>query len=389
VSPRRRLTGIRPRHRSTCATVSGGQCDCRPAWEASVGSGRAGKVRRTFESQAAAKSWRADALTKLNRGQLSSGRSRRVREAAAAMIDGMREGAVRTRSGDPYKPSAIRSYDESLRLHVLPPIGAMRVSQVKRQDIQAIVDQLHADGKSPSTIRNAIVPVRVIFRRSIRGGEVSVNPCASLDLPAVRGRREHIPSPGEAAALLAALPQPERGLWATALYAGLRRGELRALRWQDVDLKAGVIHVRQAMDSRGTIIAPKSAAGTRTVPMAKVLRGYLKAHRLQNGSSQYVFGAGPRPFHPGSAAKRARKAWTTAELTPIGLHNARHAAASVLIAAGVNVKALSTYMGHSSITITLDLYGHLFPGNEDEAAQLIDAYLQRSGGAPGRARRRR
>jgi integrase len=76
-------------------------------------------------------------------------------------------------------------------------------------------------------------------------------------------------------------------------------------------------------------------------------------------------------------------------LKPIGLHDARHAAASVLIAAGVNVKALSTYMGHSSITITLDLYGHLFPGNEDEAAQLIDAYLQRSASASGRARRRR
>jgi integrase len=334
-------------------------------------------VRRTFESQAAAKAWRADALTKLNRGQLSSGRSPKVREAAAAMIDGMREGTVRTRSGDPYKPSAIRSYDESLQLHVLPSIGAMRVSQVKRQDVQAIVDQLHADAKSPSTIRNAIVPVRVIFRRAIRCGELSVTPCANLDLPAVRGRREYIPSPVEAAALLAALPRQERGLWATALYAGLRRGELRALRWEDVDLKAGVIQVRQAMDSRGTVIAPKSAAGTRTVPMAQVLRGYLTAHRLQNGGSRYVFGAGSRPFHPGSAAKRARKAWTAAELAPIGLHDARHAAASVLIAAGVNVKALSTYMGHSSITITLDLYGHLFPGNEDEAAELVDAYLKK------------
>ncbi len=74
-----------------------------------------------------------------------------------------------------------------------------------------------------------------------------------------------------------------------------------------------------------------------------------------------------------------------AKLNPIGLHDARHAAASVLIAAGVNVKALSTYMGHSSITITLDLYGHLFPGNEEEAAELIDAYLERM--AIGGARR--
>jgi integrase len=74
-------------------------------------------------------------------------------------------------------------------------------------------------------------------------------------------------------------------------------------------------------------------------------------------------------------------------LAPIGLHDARHAAASVLIAAGVNVKALSTYVGHSSITITLDLYGHLFPGNEDEAAELVDAYLKKL--VPPETRRRR
>lgn len=351
-----------------------------------MGSGQAGKIRRTFDSQAAAKAWRADALIRLSRGQLSTGRSRTVREAATALIDGMREGTVRTRSGDPYKPSAIRSYDETLRLHVLPAIGAIRLPRIQRDHIQAIVDDLHSGGKSPSTIRNAIVPVRVIFRRAIRSGEVSTNPCTDLDLPAVRGRRKHIPSPAEAAALLTALPREDRGLWATALYAGLRRGELRALRWEDIDLKAGVIHVRQAMDSRGAIIAPKSAAGTRTVPMAKVLRGYLKQHRLQAGASQYVFGSGSHPFHPGAVAMRARKAWTTAKLTPIGLHDARHTAASVLIAAGVNVKALSTYMGHSSITITLDLYGHLFPGNEDEAAELVDAYLERM--APGKTHRR-
>jgi integrase len=93
-----------------------------------------------------------------------------------------------------------------------------------------------------------------------------------------------------------------------------------------------------------------------------------------------VFGrGGGRPFAPRSVTGRAKAAWAAADLPlePIGLHDARHAAASVLIAAGVNVKALSSYLGHSSITITLDRYGYLFPGNEDEAAELIDAYLER------------
>jgi integrase len=108
-----------------------------------------------------------------------------------------------------------------------------------------------------------------------------------------------------------------------------------------------------------------------------VLRTHLAAHGLKNRSSRYVFGAGDRPFGPSSVAARARNAWSQAGLEPIGLHDARHAAASILIAAGVNVKALSTYMGHAGITITLDRYGHLFPGNEEEAAGLIDAYLER------------
>jgi hypothetical protein len=92
-------------------------------------------------------------------------------------------------------------------------------------------------------------------------------------------------------------------------------------------------------------------------------------------------GSGNRPFNPTGAAKRANDAWTVAQLEPIGLHDARHAAASILIAAGVNAKALSVYMGHASPTITLDRYGHLFPGNEEEAAALIDSYLDRIGGA--------
>ena len=187
----------------------------------------------------------------------------------------------------------------------------------------------------------------MIYRRAIRNGEVTVNPCSNLDLPAVRGRRERIPSPQEAVALLAALPESDRALWATALYArALRRGELLALQWDDVDLAKGVIRVRRAMDARGSIISPKSAAGIRAVPVAKVLRAYLAAHRLRNSSAHYVFGSGDRPFVPTAVSKRAEKAWTAADLTPIGLHDARHAAASLLIAAGVNVKALATYMGH-------------------------------------------
>ena len=91
-----------------------------------------------------------------------------------------------------------------------------------------------------------------------------------------------------------------------------------------------------------------------------------------------VFGTSyTQPFTPSNVRKRANAAWTRAGLAPIGLHECRHTFASLMIAAGVNAKALSTYMGHSSVTITLDRYGHLLPGNESEAADLLDAYLAR------------
>src|SRR6185437_6463832 len=85
-----------------------------------------------------------------------------------------------------------------------------------------------------------------------------------------------------------------------------------------------------------------------------------------------------RPFNPTPLAKRAERSWNAVGLRRITLHECRHTFASLMIAAGVNAKALSTYMGHANISITLDRYGHLMPGNEEEAADLLDAYLERS-----------
>jgi integrase len=112
------------------------------------------------------------------------------------------------------------------------------------------------------------------------------------------------------------------------------------------------------------------------VPIARVLRERLIAHRLRSGRADgLVFGNGRTPFDDGQVRRRSVRTWKAAGLDPIGLHECRHTFASLMIAAGVNAKALSTYMGHSSITITLDRYGHLMPGSEEQAAELLDAYL--------------
>jgi hypothetical protein len=161
-------------------------------------------------------------------------------------------------------------------------------------------------------------------------------------------------------------------LWGTAFYAGLRLGELRALRWKNVDLASGVIRVEEALDHKGETIAPKSRSGRRIVPIVGALRELLLDLKLESASN-YVFGKAEQPFSPSSVYLRARRAWRKAGLEGIGLHEARHTCASVMIAAGVNAKAITHYLGHSSIEVTFDRYGHLMPGNEAEAVALIDA----------------
>ncbi len=121
----------------------------------------------------------------------------------------------------------------------------------------------------------------------------------------------------------------------------------------------------------------------RKVPIASALREHLAAELLRTGrrDSQLVFGeTDSSPFSPQSLQRRADAAWKAAKLKRLTLHDCRHSFASLMIAAGVNAKALSSYCGHSSIQITYDRYGHLMPGNEAEAAGLLDTYLERSTG---------
>jgi integrase len=376
------LTGIEVRHAKACAARAGGKCNCRPTYQASVWSARDEKrLRRTFPTFAAARAWRAETQTAIRRGTMRAPAATTVREAAEDLVEGMRSGRVRTRSGEVYKPSAVRSYEGALRDRILPVLGGKKLADVQRRDVQRLADELLGTGLDPSTVRNALMPLRVIFRRSIEDGDLALNPTSHLRLPAVRGRRERIASPEEAQLLLAALPDRDRAIWATALYAGLRRGELMALRWENVDLAKGVIRVERAYDEASRVeVEPKSHAGRRTIPIVGALRDELVTHRAsQDRDGGLAFGpSADTPFQPSNLWRRAQVAWRRAGLRPIGLHEARHTFASVLIAAGVNAKAITTYMGHASIQTTYDLYGKLMPGSEAEAAALVDAYLARA-----------
>jgi integrase len=166
--------GIRVRHGKLCASRSGGACRCRPTYQANVWSAREGKrLFKTFATLAEAKAWRTDAQVALRRGTMRAGSSGTLSEGAEAWLAGVKSGAIRNRSGHPYKPSAIRGYETALVMRVLPRLGGLRFSEVRRVDLQDFADRLCADGLDPSTVRNMLMPLRAIFRRAVARGEVA------------------------------------------------------------------------------------------------------------------------------------------------------------------------------------------------------------------------
>ena len=370
--------GITARHARACAAVDGDGCNCTPTFKAQVWDAGAGKrITRTFSTITAARQWRQDAASSIRAGTLTADRGPTLEQAAQGWLAAARAGIARNRSGDPYKPSAVRGYEQNLRKRVLPELGDERLREITLPQLQRFVDRLAADGLAAATITATITPLRAIYRRARQLGEVHASPTSGLSVPAVNRRQTRFAAADQLEAMLGELDSAkDRALWATALYAGLRRGELMGLHREEIDLATGVIRVERGWDQCEGEVAPKSKQGRRKVPIPAILRDRLVEYLMDGPEFGRIF-VGTR-----DAYERGRAAAERANVEPPTLHECRHGYASLMIAAGVNVKALSTFMGHANIRITLDQYGHLLPGAEDEAAGLLDAFLARQLGGP-------
>ena len=231
-----------------------------PTYQAFFPTGqRGGKRFKTFATAAAAKTWRAQqiGIGEHARKQMTPG-AITLRLAADEFVAGIQDGSITNRSGDTYKPSVMRAYEQSLRLHIVPSLGGLKLVEITTADLQRPSERLRREGRSASNVRNAFLPLRTIYRRAESLSPVTQNPTHGLRLAADR-----VAPPEEAAALIAAVPDADRGVWATAFYSGLRIGEIRALRITDLDLVGGIIHVRASWDPIEGAVAPKSVAGER------------------------------------------------------------------------------------------------------------------------------
>jgi hypothetical protein len=132
--PRRRPEGIVVRHSRRCLINDGRECDCRPGYQAQVFSPRDGKtLRKTFRTLTDARAWRAASHSALRLGTLAAPTRTTLAEAADEWLTAARMGVIRTRSGEPYKPSALRSYEQALRIKVVPELGRLRLSALTRR----------------------------------------------------------------------------------------------------------------------------------------------------------------------------------------------------------------------------------------------------------------
>jgi integrase len=329
------------------------------------------KIRKTFPTMAAAKNWRSDATRAVRLKKLRAPTTQTLRQAVDEFLEGARKGEIRNKRKQPFKPATIRQYESALKLRALPDLGDRRLSDIEPRDLLELKEHLLGEGISDSTVRNAFVPLQAIFRRAVKNGDLALNP--TLDLPAGDQGRERAATPAEAAALIDALPEAERALWATAFYAGLRRGELRALRV--VDVNETCIHVEDGWDDVEGRQAPKSVAGRRDVPLTETLRVFLDAHLKRTGRTgeDLVFGrTASEPFTSRHVSKRADDAWK--QLERLTLHEARHSFSTFLDAAGISETRSDRYMGHSNGSVA-GRYRHQLAGQLVQDAATLDAYL--------------
>lgn len=410
--------GVLMVHSKTCGlrtewTLDG--CACNPGYRAQVYDAVTKRTEvKTFKDLKTAARWRQDRYAALRAGTARVVESITLAELREEWQNGVADGTVLAKGQRAYKDSTLREAEGIWRSWVEPTFGHVKVRELRTKHIQDAVNELIRAGRyQPSTISNMLNVLRVLLNYAVATERyVGDNPCKLVRLPSVEEAERQIVAPEVAKQLVDAIPDPvDRGLWATAFFAGLRRGELQALRWTDVDLPGRVIHVRRAFDrgitrtpeaernpnivgwpavGGGAYVKPKSAAGTRRVGIPMVLMPYLAALKLAaEPGVELAFPSDTATTEyrdTYAATNRARAAWKAAGLTGydhLTPHACRHTFASVMIAAGYNIKKVSTYMGHSKVEITWNRYGHLYPDAVAEDMGLLDEHLaERIGGSP-------
>ena len=274
------------------------------------------------------------------------------------------------------KVSTYISYETIVRLHLNPRFGKQFLHRISTADIQKFVsEKITKDELTPKSVVNFLVPLKEMFKHAVAWGFIKRDPSLYVKRPRVELEEMDFFTPEEIRLFLDNVNPNCYTLFLTAVMTGMRRGELLALQWGDIDWNSNQISVRRSI-YRGEFVNPKSKNSIRRIVITPILRQALEQHRLLGRKSELglIFSNGDGlPIDPDNLVKREFfPALDRAGLRRIRFHDLRHSYASLLISQGENIKFIQSQLGHSSAKTTLDRYGHLMPNLENDAARRLD-----------------
>ena len=268
------------------------------------------------------------------------------------------------------KRTTLMDYESYTRVHLLPAFGGLRLEVITIELIEEFIASKRQEGKAVKSILNYLGLLHAMFAFAVRRGWCARNPVALVEKP--RGRPNldiRFLDVHELEALLTATPTDQRGmtervLYLTAAMTGLRRGELLALRWQDIDWTAGVVRVRRNF-TRGQFGTPKSSRSSRAVPLAQRVRDELQVHYARSRFQTPADLVFPHPelgvvLDPAKLRKRFQAAARRAGLRPVRFHDLRHTFGTRMAAAGAPLRWIQEWLGHSDYRTTT-LYADYAP----------------------------
>ena len=292
----------------------------------------------------------------------------------------------------PKRTGTVASYQSVVNVHLRPHLGRIVLSRLTREQVSGALAAIAASGVSPNTVRHIFHVLRIALNEAVRSEKVRTNICSRVVPP--EGSQSVI-SPWDASEINAFLDSVGGSryapLFTLAIASGLRQGELRGLRWEDVDQAAGTLTVARQLLRDGTAGPPKSAAGLRTIGLSDLAMYAIRLQRRQQAEQRLR--AGQRWSNPSNLI------FTTDVGTPVGFrtlwqafneaieragvrhirfHDLRHACATLLLTGGEDLAVISKVLGHSDYGTTLKVYAHLDPKRARAAAGRIDAALGRT-----------
>lgn len=289
------------------------------------------------------------------------------------------------------RPATFQSYWAIVRIHLIPALGRVRLAELTPQQVQRVLNEKSAAGLSPRRVDYIRAVLRRALNQAMRWGLVARNVATLVDAPKARRKKVNPFTPDEARAFLAAIRGDRlEALYAVALTVGLRQGEALGLRWDDVDLVSGALHVRHSLQRIGgtlTLVEPKTDRSNRVVPIPASLSARLSEHRERQtvereraanlwSETDHVFTTVlGQPLDGSSVTHRFQKLLAAAGLRHQRFHDLRHACASLLLAQGVPARVVMEILGHSTVTLTLNTYSHVLPRSQRDALDGMDDLL--------------